>query len=80
MAGRDLTRGENEILVVIQRIYGPQNTADEVFFTSGNEAVLFIRTHDGTSVMAANITNLAAWRGDGTIPTEEELERKWLRI
>jgi len=28
----------------------------------------------------ANLTNLAVWRLDGTIPSDEELKRDWLRL
>jgi hypothetical protein len=28
----------------------------------------------------ANLSNLAAWRADGTISSDEELRTKWLRL
>ncbi len=80
MRRRDLTPGEAGILRIIQEGYGLQNTADEVFFTSSYEAAIFVKASDGTSRVMANLTNLAAWRADGTIPSDEELRRDWLRL
>jgi hypothetical protein len=65
---------------MIQQGYGLQNTADKVFFTNADEATMFVKASDGTSSVMANLTNLAAWRADGTIPSDEELKSKWLRI
>ncbi len=65
-------------MAVIGEQFGPRNTADEVFFTDDGEAALFIKAPDGTSVAAANLTNLAKWRADGTITTDEELKSEWL--
>jgi hypothetical protein len=75
---RKLTAGESAILAIIRDRFGDRNTPDEVFFTDTDEAALFIKAPDGTSVAAANLTNLAAWRADGTIPTDEELKSEWL--
>lgn len=80
MNRRVLSDGEAAILVLIQQGYGPQNSAESVFFTKADEAVLFIRASDGTSSLMANLSNLAAWRADGTISSDEELKREWLRI
>jgi len=80
MRRRDLTPGEAGILRIIQEGYGLQNTADEVFFTGSYEAAIFVKASDGTSRVMANLTNLAAWRADGTIPSDEELRRDWLRL
>jgi hypothetical protein len=76
---RELTTGEAAILAVIQREFGSQNTADQVFFTDVDEAVIFAKAMDGTSAPIANLTNLAAWRADGTIASDDELRTKWLR-
>jgi hypothetical protein len=35
---------------------------------------------DGATPLCANLTNLAAWRADGTISSDEELKRDWLLI
>ena len=80
MRQRELTSGEAGILRIIQEGHGSQNTADEVFFTDADEAVILIMASDGTSSLMANLTNLAAWRADGTIPNDEELKTDWLQL
>jgi hypothetical protein len=80
MRRRDLSPGEAAILKMIQEGYGLQNTADVVFFTNADEAAIFAKAPDGTSRVMANLTNLAAWRADGTIANDEELRRNWLRL
>jgi hypothetical protein len=80
MPRRVLTDGETVILTMIQQGYGPQNSIDEVFFTDTDEAVIFVRASDGTSPVMANLSNLAAWRADGTISSDDELKRDWLRL
>ncbi len=65
---------------MIQEGYGSQNTVDEVFFTDADEAALFVKASNGTSTLMANLTSLAAWRADGTIPSDEELKTHWLRL
>jgi hypothetical protein len=80
MRRRDLTPAEAGILRMIQEGYGPQNTADEVFFTESDEAVIFVKASDGSSRVMANLSNLAAWRADGTIPSDEVLKRDWLQL
>ena len=77
---RELTPGESAILSMIQQGYGSRNTVDAVFFTDANEALIFVKVSDGTGPVMANLTNLAAWRADGTIPSDEELKKKWLRL
>lgn len=77
---RPLTNGETAILTMIQQGYGPQNTPDLVFFTNSDEAVLFVKATDGASPLMANLTNLAAWRADGTVRSDEELRKQWLRL
>jgi hypothetical protein len=80
MRRRDLTPAEAGILRIVQEGYGLQNTVDEVFFTDADEAAIFVKASNGTSPLMANLTNLAAWRLDGTIPSDEELKRDWLRL
>lgn len=78
---RELTPGENEVLSMIQDMYGEQNTKDMVFFVEDpSEAVIFIKDKSGESVMMANLTNLSAWRAVGSISSHEELKTKWLSI
>ena len=76
----DLTSGEAAILRMIQQGYGLQNLADDVFFTDADQATIFVKASDGTSPVMANLTNLASWRADGTIRSDEELKREWLRL
>ena len=80
MRRRELTAGEAAILTMIQQGYGSQNTADEIFFTDADEAAIFVKASDGTLPVMANLTNLAAWRADGTISSDEELMSEWLQI
>ena len=50
------------------------------FFTDADEAVIFVKASDGTSPVMANLTNLVEWRADGTISSDEELKKNWLRL
>ena len=77
---RVLTDGEIAVLTLIQQGYGPQNDIDKVFFTKVDHAVIFVKASDGTSPMMANLSNLAAWRANGTISSDDELKTKWLRL
>lgn len=79
-ARRALTEGEAAILRIIQQGYGPQNTPDKVFFTNSGEATMFVKALDGISPLMANLTNLATWRANGTISSDEELRKQWLRL
>jgi len=80
MRRRVLTAGETAILTIIQQGYGPQNIADNVVVTNEDEAVIFVTACDGTSPLMANLSNLAAWRADGTISSDDDLRRDWLRL
>ena len=75
MNRRGLTAGETAVLAMIQRGYGPQNNADDVFFTNEGEAVFAVKASDGTSPLIADLSNLASWRADGTISSDDELKR-----
>lgn len=75
---RELTDGERVILEFIQVGYGPQNTEDNVFFSDAGDATIFVRAQDGSSPLCAVLTNLAAWRADGTIKSDQELKHQWL--
>lgn len=79
-ARRVLTDGETAILTVIQQGYGAHNSIDKVYFSPAGDAVMFVRLTNGMSIVMANLSNLAAWRADGTISTDEELRTKWLRL
>jgi hypothetical protein len=80
MRRRVLTAGETVVLAMIQQGYGPQNSVDNVLFTNTGEAVISVKASDRTSPLMANLSNLAAWRADGTISTDDELKRDWLRL
>lgn len=77
---RELTAEESRILAMIRSHYGPQNTAESITWLNDDEATLWITDATGAIVLMANLTNLASWRLDGTIPTDEELPRDWLQI
>ncbi len=77
---RDLTEEECQILKIIQQHYGAHNTAEDVFWANGDEAVLSVKTRAGSTAIMANLTNLANWCADGTIASDEELKREWLQI
>jgi hypothetical protein len=80
MQRRVLTAGLTAVLAMIQQGYGPQNSADSVFFTNAGEAVISVTASDGTSPLMANLSNLAAWRADGTISSDDQLKSEWLRL
>ncbi len=80
MQRRVLTQGETAVLTLIQEGYGPHNSVDKVYFNPASEAVIFVRLTNGMSIVMANLSNLAAWRADGTIASDEELKKKWLRL
>jgi hypothetical protein len=65
---------------MIQAHYGPQNSAEDACWDSDDRAVLLVKSRDGSSSLMVNLTNLAHWRADGTIASDEDLRREWLRI
>ena len=77
-AVRELTKGESRILEIIQDMYGAQNTREDVLFAN-DEAVILVEAADGTTALMASLTNLAGWYADGTITSDDELKRVWLR-
>ena len=76
MNRRVLTAGETAVLAMVLLGYGPQNSADDVFFTNAGESIIAVKTSDGTSPLIANLSNLASWRADGTISSDDELKRE----
>jgi|HubBroStandDraft_6_1064221.scaffolds.fasta_scaffold57236_2 hypothetical protein len=80
MPRRILTAEETAVLAIIQQGYGPHNHAGRVLFSPANEAIIFVRLSNGMSALMANLSNLATWRADGTISSDEELRTKWLRL
>jgi len=65
---------------MIQEGYGPQNSLADVFFTDTGEAAIFVKASTGASVLMVNLTNLAVWRADGRIRSDQELKRDWLLL
>jgi hypothetical protein len=80
MHHRDLTPGEAKILGIFQDGYGSKNTVNEVFFTLEGEAAMAVRNSAGDTHLVVNLTNLAAWRADGSIATDDALRKDWLRL
>jgi hypothetical protein len=77
---RKLTPGEAHVLELVCEIYGDQNTEEEVFFPSEEEAAIFVRAADGSSPLMVHLTNLANWCANGTIGSDEELKKDWLTM
>lgn len=77
---RPLTEGEIAILKIIQEGYGAHNSIDRVYLSPEDDAVMFCRLANGMNALFANLSNLAAKRADGTIPNDDELKKKWLRL
>jgi hypothetical protein len=67
---RELTDGERLVLLEIQIYWGYQNTADDVFFSDRDEAVLFVKAPDGSTPVAIVLTTLAAWFQEGALTIE----------
>lgn len=80
MGHRELSKAEMRILDLIRVHYGSLNTPEEVTFTDTGEAVIWVKKDDRSVPLMANLTNLAAWRADGTIATDDELLHDWLRV
>ena len=80
MERRALTASEKAILKLIQEGYGPQNSVADVFFSKTNEARIFVKLSDGNSKLMANLTNLAVWRADSSIASDEDLRKNWLQL
>lgn len=80
LRNRRLTPGEISILEMIQAGYGAQYTIDQVFFSPADEAIIFVKGQVGQMPVMANLTNLAAWRADGTISSDEDLKNNWLKL
>lgn len=77
MRRRKLTDEENKILSMIQEEYGLQNTEQDVF-SDKDGAVIFLKASDGTTPIMIVLTNLALFRKEGIIASDEELRSDWL--
>jgi hypothetical protein len=80
MNRRKLSRNEAAILHLVNTHYGRHNTEDQITFSDGGDAVIWVKDEAGSVPLMANLTNLAAWLADGTISSKEELLREWLRV
>ena len=77
---RSLSEGELKILRLIQKYYGALNTEDEIIFDDKDKAVIWIKDETGDTILMVNLTNLATWRDNGVIPSEEDLLSDWLNV
>lgn len=74
---RPLTDEELTILGLIQRLYGSQNTLDEVFLSEAGEAVIFVKDKEGTMGICVVLTNVARWSREQGL-TEDEICQQYL--
>jgi hypothetical protein len=75
---RPLTDSETMMLHLLQELYGPWNTVENVFISDQDEAVIFVKDAAGVSGLIVNLTNCAAMYADGSVSLEE-LKSQWLR-
>jgi len=75
---RKLTPGEAHVLELVRELYGDQNTEEDVFFPTEKEAAIFVKAADGSFPIMVHLTNLAEWRSNGTIASDEDLKKNWL--
>ena len=75
---RSLSDGEAEILGLIQEMYGSLNQPGTVFFSDGDEAMIFVQTSDGGMPLMANLTFLADEKKEGA--SLESIRDSWLTI
>jgi len=76
---RRLTDGEDMVLGLVQAHYGSWNTADCVFFSEQDEAVIFVKDAGGESVICVNLTVCASAYSDGVL-SFKKLKSDWLQI
>lgn len=76
---RVLTETEAVVLRLIQEHYGSWNTADEVFISNEDEAVIFVKDADGNSPICVNLTVCGSIYADGSVSLDE-FKSDWLRI
>ncbi len=76
-ARRQLTASEAAILAAIQDLYGDINDENSVFFSPGQEAVIFIHDQAGVSQFMANLSFLARLHHEAS--TLEEIREQWLQ-
>ena len=71
MKHRALTQEELFVLSEVQAYWGRQNSVENVFFSELDEAVLVVHDREGSKRVLLVLTNLAAWRDDGTLSLEQ---------
>jgi hypothetical protein len=76
---RSLTEAEALVLGLVQEYYGPWNTAEEVFVSDHDEAVIFVKDASGDSPICVNLTVCASAYTDGSLSLKN-LKSGWLRI
>jgi hypothetical protein len=74
---RPLTAEELSILGLIQRLYGSQNTVDEVFLSEADEAVIFVKDTAGTLGICVALGNVARWSREQGL-TEDQICQRYL--
>lgn len=77
-SSRQLTDSETTILAMVQQAFGTNNGPEAVTFLDTGEAILFVKTSDGSMPLMVHLTNLGRWYDDGVI-SEQELREQWLR-
>ena len=74
---RTVTDAELTILNLIQRLYGQQNTANDIFISDRDEAVIFVKDTNGTLGLCVVLTNVARWSSDEKL-SEDQICEKYL--
>jgi hypothetical protein len=72
---RELTSLEAFVLAEVCAYWGEQNTADKVFFSDRNEAVLFVTDSSGDMPCVVGLTVLGEMYDVGTISLDELREQ-----
>ncbi len=63
---------------MLQQGYGSGISIDNVVFSESDQAIIYANLPDES--MMVNLTTLAEFRADGTIRSDEDLKRDWLKI
>ena len=75
IAHRRLSADESRILELLLEHYGPANTADRVFFTEEDEAVIMVRDRTDSDCLCVNLTVLPLMQQAEQIPDDEVFAR-----
>ena len=71
LPSRQLTKSELEILAYIHDLYGDHVTAESVFISNGDEAIIFVKDSKGTTGLVVNLTNVAQFAKLDNLNREE---------